>query len=214
MKYIKKNGTPEFFITDTSGLTKWSEYYSSKKRKLKKYILENEQSHVCCYCEKSITEERVSSHVKHIKPKSLDEESLTFEYSNILVSCEGNHFNEIDDNSKNTCGQIKGSDFNEGLFLNPTLINDISSYFTFDTDTGIISASDKNIEKADHTFQVLNLNGNNDKLAEARKITKKSIVKTLSLIPIENRKTKLLEYLSNDANEFITFLRYIYRNIK
>ena len=111
MKYIQKTATPQFFITDTNGLSRWSEYHSTKKQILKKHILDNEQFNLCCYCEKSITAVSGSSHCEHIKPKSLDIATLTFDYANIIVSCEGNHFNEIGDNTKNTCGHKKDINF-------------------------------------------------------------------------------------------------------
>ncbi|SFC29550.1 TIGR02646 family protein [Flexibacter flexilis DSM 6793] len=212
MKYIKKKEAPEFFITDVMGLSKWSEYDSKKKKRLKKYILENEQSHLCCYCEKLITEDKTMSHVEHVKPKSIDLHALTFDYSNLLVSCEGNHFNEIGDNSRYTCGQIKGQDFDEKKFLNPTLIHDISSYFKFDIETGLISSSGKNNVNAEFTYKILNLNGYNNRLAEARKIAKDSLIRNFSQIPLDNRKVMLKNYLSNDSNEFITFLRYVFRD--
>ncbi len=43
MKYIKKKKAPQFFIEDTKNLKIWKKYNSKKKRKLKEYILENEQ---------------------------------------------------------------------------------------------------------------------------------------------------------------------------
>ncbi len=214
MKYIQKQPRPAFFIKDTAGLSTWSQYHSSKKRKLKKFILDNEQFKLCCYCEKSITADKASSHVEHIKPKSLDITNLTFDYDNLLVSCEGNHFNEIGDNSKNTCGQKKDNDFDEVKFLNPTLVNDVSDYFVFDSDTGIISASPKDPEKAEYTYQTLNLNGNNDKLAEARKIAKLALIGVYSKLDIETRKVKLSALLQDDGQEFITFFRYVFRNLR
>ena len=88
IKYIQKTATPQFFIIDTNGLSLWSDYNATKKRTLRKHILDTEQSNLCCYCEKSITEHTVSSHCEHIKPKSIDIATLTFDYNNIIVSCE------------------------------------------------------------------------------------------------------------------------------
>lgn len=214
MKYIQKTPTPAFFISDTSGLTSWSQYIASKKRVLKKYILDNEQFGLCCYCEKDIIRDINASHIEHIKPKSLDINALTFDYSNLLVSCEGNHFNEIGDNRKNTCGHLKDDNFDEINFLNPTLITDIADYFIFDGDNGIISASSKDISKADYTIQTLNLNGNNDKLAEARKKAKDALIRNFATLPIDLRKKKMKEFLRNESNEFITFFRYVFRYLR
>ena len=146
MKFIKKVSTPQFFTQDTNGLTDWSQY-RSKKRKLKEFILSKKQYFLCCYCEKKVTVDKESSHLEHIKPKAKSQyPNLTFDYNNLLVSCEGNHFNEIGDNSKTSCGHKKDNFFDENKFLNPTLIIDIASFFIFDVDDGTISSSLKEID--------------------------------------------------------------------
>jgi uncharacterized protein (TIGR02646 family) len=213
MKYIRKTTpTPPFFLADTAGLGSWDKYLAVNKRTLRKYILDNEQFGLCCYCEKQVTE--VSSHVEHIKPKSLDIATLTFDYANLLVSCEGNHFNEIGDNSKkNNCGHLKDDDFDEILFLNPTLVTNISEYFIFDTD-GVVESSVIDVPKATYTLQLLNLNGKNNKLAEARKNAKQQLILQLRNFKPEEQKEKLKAYLQNNTNEFITFLRYTFRPMK
>ena len=198
---------------DTYGLTTWDQYQSRKKRKLKKYILENEQHWLCCYCEKKITLDFNSSHVEHIKPKSSDPINLTFNYNNLLVSCEGNHYNEIGDNRKNTCGQFKLQNFDENLFLNPTVVANIHEYFLFDFE-GIISPSDFDKPKAKYTCDILNLNGANNKLAEARKISRKALIKSFGKLPPSDYKKKLNLILAKDDIEFITFLRYVFRNYR
>jgi len=213
MKYIKKLDTPQFFIDDTKNLTNWNNYHSSKKRKLKKYMLENEQNGLCCYCELELVSINKLSHIEHIKPKSLDSINLTFEYSNLLVSCEGNHFNEIGDKTITNCGQFKKDNFDEA-FLNPTLVKNISEYFAFNRN-GVISSSNIDNIKANRTITILNLNGKNNVLAEARKIANKALMKKLSdTLDIDIRKEQIKQYLSSDKNEFITFFRYIYKDVK
>jgi uncharacterized protein (TIGR02646 family) len=157
-----------------------------------------------------------SSHVEHIKPKSLDIATLTFDYANLLVSCEGNHFNKIGDNSKkNNCGHLKDDDFDEILFLNPTIITNISEYFIFDTN-GVIESSNVDTAKAVYTLKLLNLNGKNGKLAEARKKAREMQLRVLrnSTYTEEEQKEKLNAYLQNNTNEFITFLRYTFRPLE
>lgn len=214
MKHIIKKSTPDFFITDTSGLITWNSYNSNRKRYLKEFILENEQNWLCCYCEKKITADKTSSHIEHVKPKSLDVLALTFDYNNLLVSCEGNHFNEIGDNTKSSCGHKKDNLFDEEKFLNPIEVSNICDYFTFDSDTGMISASSKDSIKANYTLEVLNLNGENNRLAEARKKAKEALVRNFIKLPNELKKVKFKEFLANDSNEFITFFRYVYRFFK
>ncbi len=209
MKYIKKVNTPAFFLSDTTGLTKWGDYYGSKKRRLKQFILEKEQHHLCCYCEKKT--KVANSHLEHIHPKSADELKWTFDYQNILVSCEGNHFNEINDNGKNTCGHKKDADFVARKFLNPTLVKDLFTHFVFDADNGQILASTKEREKALYTIELLNLNGVNDKLAEARIISKKAFLNYIQKKPPERQRQILTSLLSSEATEFASFFRYLYR---
>ncbi len=169
MKYIKK-GTdePAFFTTATQGLTDWDDYKTGKK-KLRKHILDNEQYNLCCYCEKRISADSNESYVEHIKPKSVFPD-LTFVYSNLLVSCQGNHCNHASDlATKHICGHKKDNEYDANLFLDPTLITDISEHFKFDRD-GVISAAEKDKAKENYTISLLNLNGDNNRLAEARKI--------------------------------------------
>jgi len=209
MKYIRKTSPPPpFFITDTQRLASWKRYRGHKKRKLKEYIIENEQFGLCCYCEKQITID--TSHIEHIKPKSIDVLNLTFDYANLLVSCEGNHFNEMGDNSKSNCGQFKDKIFDENLFLNVTLVANVAEYFVFDSE-GVISSSQIDEAKAAYTLKLLNLNGKNNKLAEARKIAKQALIRNLTNFPVAVQKEKLRNYLQNNSSEFITFLRYIFR---
>jgi 5-methylcytosine-specific restriction endonuclease McrA len=126
MRYIQKQPIPQFFIDDTKTLQAklislankkdkklvWDNEYK-EKRKLKLYILENEQNYLCCYCEAKVTLD--DSHIEHIKPKDMDEESLTFDYANLAVSCDGICFN--DKNERLTCGHKKDNKFDETKFF-------------------------------------------------------------------------------------------------
>lgn len=170
MKYIQKVLIPLFFVEATQGLDSWDDYKKGKSR-LRRFILEMEQSNLCCYCEKRITEHTAQSHLEHIKPKHIDPKNLTFDYYNIAVSCEGKH--RTDDKYSDNCGHKKFNYFDELLFLNPILLTDISEYFEFDKTDCTITASIKDVDKAKYTIELLNLNGTNDKLAEARNIAKK-----------------------------------------
>lgn len=213
MKYIKKIAAPDFFLKDVKEIENWSKFSRKKKKWLKSYILEKEQFYLCCYCEIKIMD-LAKSHIEHLKPKSLDVENLTFDYSNLAVSCEGYCFNEEDDKSKNTCGHKKDNDFDENLFLNPTIIENVSDYFVFDAD-GVISASKLNTKKSNYNIGLLNLNGKNDKIAEARKNTLRALKISLNkqkLTPTQ-KKEKIKVLLANKDREFGTFLRFRFKNI-
>lgn len=208
MKYIQKLEAPDFFIQETQNLVIWNDY--TKKQGLKKHILQKEQFWLCCYCEKKLTLEGISSHVEHIKPKGKEEyKDLMFLYANLVVSCQGNTYNEEGSNSQNTCGHKKDNNFNESLFLDPTLETEIRNYFRYD-DNGTIKPSDIQPEKSEHTIKQLNLNGNNGLLAEARKkslIALRESIKKLKL-PVADRKKKIKSILDKESHEYISFLRY------
>lgn len=207
MKFIKKLETPDFFIHDTANKTSWKNYRTKPKNKLKGYILENEQDWLCCYCEKKLTLEGLSSHIEHITPRELDG-SLIFSYKNLIVSCQGDSYNETEeDNSQSTCGHKKPNDFDENLFLNPTTENNISDYFIYEND-GTIKANDISIDKSSYTITLLNLNGNNNILAEARKISLAKFRKAIKKLPINERKKKINSILDKNNHEYISFLKY------
>ena len=205
MRYIKKLNTPQFFTNDTINLTSWNDYYSAKKRVLKEYISQEEQNHLCCYCEDKI--DINNSHIEHIKPKFLDIDNLTFDYSNLAVSCNGTCRNSEDDNTRYNCGHRKDKDdtqYIEDLFLNPTQIEDIREYFIYDID-GFIVPTDKNIQKATYMRDTLHLNDGD--LPKARKDT----LKDLEELNIDF--DELIFLLGQEDLSFISFLRYKYKNI-
>jgi uncharacterized protein (TIGR02646 family) len=127
---------------------------------IRKQILENEQtvngSSLCVYCEKKIGFE--NSHVEHIRPKDSNKFPQLFDkYENMVASC----------NSRNSCGNYKGSKYDE-KFINP-IENDPAEFMTYNFATGeIISKNDKIKKRVEYTCKILNLNGCRE-LVEARK---------------------------------------------
>jgi len=221
MKYIQKTSEPDFFIEDTKDLKikikttsnkksdVWYEY--KEKRKLKEYILANEQNGLCCYCESKVTLD--DSHLEHIKPKSLDYDSLTFEYSNLAVSCDGKC--HTDGNTAITCGHKKEDKFNELNFLNPTTILDIREYFIY-TDNGHIWSSSQNEEKSKYTLELLQLNTFGNNLPEAR-LKALNEFRNSVLNHAKNTKRDIgvvaENLLSKENLAFISFLRFKYKNL-
>jgi len=185
----------------------WDNKFKTK-RKLKEYILENEQNYLCCYCEAKITLD--NSHIEHIKPKYLDYENLTFDYNNLLVSCNGICFNN--ENKPITCGHKKGKKFDEKLFLNPVKIKNIREYFIY-TDNGYIGASNLDKEKANYTMKILELNTFNNYLPEARVKALKQFRKSVKEFAKKRRKRLdevVLLLLIRENLAFISFLRFKY----
>jgi len=210
MKYIEKLDTPQFFIDDTNTLSLWNEYLAQNKRKLRKYILENEQNGLCCYCEGKISVE--NSHLEHIKPKSLDLTNLTFNYRNISVSCNGicNNGNE-----REYCGHKKENSFDEGKFLNPTIIENIREYFKYEND-GEIKSNGLDDEKVLYTILLLQLNTFNNYLQEARKkalVEFREVVVRKAKVTGKDLKEIAILLLNQERLAYISFLRYRYQEL-
>jgi uncharacterized protein (TIGR02646 family) len=211
VKYIEKTTIPSFFIDDTKDLNSWNDYFANKKRDLKKYILENEQNNLCGYCESKVVID--NSHLEHIKPKSLDEENLTFNYNNIIVSCEGRCHTLS--NIPESCGHKKDNEFDEALFLNPTLLQNIREYFIY-TNNGEIKSSILDESKSSYTITLLQLNTFNNNLQEARK---KSLIEFRNSVISHAKATgqelkEIAQILLNKEDlAFISFLRFQYKHI-
>lgn len=210
MKYIKKTSIPEFFIEDTKRLVDWDDY--RKKRDLKQHILDEEQNQLCIYCESKVNLD--TSHVEHIKPKSLDKANLTFDYNNLSVSCNGSCHNEAVDNAHYTCGHRKDRDdteYDETKFLNPTKITDVRGYFEYDLDDFKINPSNKDEIKAKYMIDILKLNDGS--LPKARKIALKNFNNKIIKFKIDDKvekREKIKEILNKENTAFISFLRYKY----
>ena len=158
MLKINKKEEPEFFLIYKrfSSPRKWDDYPTDIKRKLKKYMLKNEQRNFCPYCERKIKTER--SQIEHIKPKDKFPELLNENY-NYLTGCL--EYNK-------TCGSNKGNRWDK-KFINPVRKNP-EEYFIYELSTGKIIPlyeEGKKKEEAEITIEILNLNER--RLCEQRK---------------------------------------------
>lgn len=222
MRYVHKLETPQFFLDDTKNFTKWDDYDENyetreKRRRLRSYLLENEQFSLCIYCESKI--ELDNSHVEHIKPK--DENlypELTFSYPNLAASCQGNAHAELAKEGElqpeSTCGHKKSNEFSEGLFLCPHTKSNIGSYFKYCRDTGVIQPNDvdtlsERYLKANYMITTLKLNDGHLPQARLKAITvlRKRLQKKFKKDKAA-RLTELQKVLQRDTNAFISFLRY------
>jgi hypothetical protein len=141
---------------------------------------------------------------------------LTFDYSNIIVSCNGVCFQN---QQGFTCGHrkdTKGFKPNYKKFLNPTKTENIREYFKYIKTSGFIGASNFGKDRAIHTLEVLNLNSPDNFLPEERK---KSLAEFREKVKLHSQKTgKDLKYvvkslLAKENLAFISFLRYVYKDI-
>ena len=209
MKFIHKTPTPSFFLEETEGLTQWNEY--THKRNLKKHILTYEQNGLCCYCESYVTLD--NSHIEHLQPKSLNPETLTFDYTNLAVSCQGKcHTNG---NQPATCGHKKGNDFDAERFLNPTTVENIRAYFEYTTH-GEITASALDESKAHYTMSLLQLNASENALPQARLTALEQFRQSIRENAKKTKrdiKTVALSLLNKENLAFISFLRFTYHSL-
>ena len=111
MRWIQKtNAGPRLFVDwlevnteeieakiadrDTTGDDLWDFFRDNADEydALKTKLIE-EQGYICCYCGKRIQNDNSTS-IEHVKPKSIYKQE-TLKFSNLLVSCNGSHKNQI-----------------------------------------------------------------------------------------------------------------------
>jgi uncharacterized protein (TIGR02646 family) len=171
MRYIEKTNTCLFFenwkITNTP--TNWNHFNDSTVKLALHQHLWKEQKGLCIYCQQSVPQ-KVSvnagsilhpSHLEHIRPKDnhLPYTHLTFDHSNLSVSCDGFDVNDTR-KSPDFCGHKKENVFDDALFLHPIEIADIESFFEYDLNGRIKPSTTKSsIEQnqAQYSIDLLNL---------------------------------------------------------
>ncbi|WP_374123347.1 retron system putative HNH endonuclease [Leptotrichia hongkongensis] len=211
MLKVDKKDEPEFFskFKKKNGPKDWKDLDFEIKRKLKKYMLENEQKiddkSYCPYCEMIISSENndlkedKKCHIEHIKPKSKFP-NLAFDYRNFLTSCS----------DKNTCGHCKQSDWDNKLFINPIEENP-EEYFSYSIRTGkIIPKKEAGLEyeKAIKTIEILNLNEN--KLCDYRKSYINQILNSIKNSRNDDEKIEIINYF----DELPTLKKFLIGSIK
>lgn len=143
----------------------WDDFHSDAKLELHQHLLE-EQQYLCVYCQQSIPPKPIKdtptskhpSHLEHIRPKDAAQyPHLTFEYSNLSVSCIGF---EIDPATPpghpEFCGHQKQNAYSETLFLHPFEALHVEQCFEYDIN-GKIRASTILAGPAAYTIATLGL---------------------------------------------------------
>ena len=197
MRQITKD-EPSYFSTAKSKIklfkTKgaWEDKHIAEIRpKLRSNMLLEEQMLLCAYCEKEIDESSKNSNIDHFKTRNLFPE-LTFEYSNLLVSC---NTKERCSNFKDT--HIKSREEYENI-VNPTFENpnDFFDYLL----TGEIIARN---EKGQLTIDIFNLK---DKALTQCRL---QIIKSL-----EHLDDLSLDEIYNVFPDYHSFIQNIYPKLK
>ncbi|MEK8017177.1 MAG: retron system putative HNH endonuclease [Candidatus Parabeggiatoa sp.] len=162
MKYIQKAPEPEEFAQWKQAKPKkyqskdWKKLNPLPKQALHEALLK-EQGHICCYCERALTKN--NSHIEHFVPKKGPnaDPNLTFEYQNLLCSCDGNA-GHPENKGLTHCGIRKDDWFDAALMVSP-LEKDCANYFRYTTAGKILltSVSEKQ-QAAEETINRCNLN--------------------------------------------------------
>jgi uncharacterized protein (TIGR02646 family) len=174
MIHIDKIPYPEFMtFVQRKNPQNWDRIDAVVRTNTRKYILENEQGNQCAYTELPLEYEKNNSHIEHLKRKnSAFFPELTFEWSNLFVSCISDDFGGKYKDGKYLKGKTKADN---ALIINPALENP-NEYFEL-TNWGELTVKADLIgnakTKADETIKAFNLNHNS--LQERRKRIIKSV---------------------------------------
>ncbi len=147
MKKINKSEPPKFFrdFIKKNKPVNWDGLQEIKPD-LREHILNSEQDFQCAYCESAITSNNTKSHIDHFKRKHYFPK-LTFDYNNLLVSCNNyNHCASVKDS------KVKSKEYYKNL-INP-VNDDPSAYFEYSVSGKLLSKN----EKAIFTEETFNLN--------------------------------------------------------
>ncbi len=116
MKHIVKGIEPQE-LTDfiAAANPDWTPTYRGltgiAKSALKESLMK-EQGYICCYCERTLTEN--DSHIEHFKPQN-DPGVDPLDFTNMLCSCQKN----LPRGDDRHCGNLKGGWFDGTLLVSP-----------------------------------------------------------------------------------------------
>lgn len=142
----------------------WGNFHGQAKRDTRD-SLKREQYYICGYCEISLDSMR--AHIEHVEPKSgIDgNPARTYDYSNMLSSCQGDIQTPVASGRDQSCGHQKDLEIQAtGAFVLADLVTpaipNSADFFTYTLEGHIepahgLSANDR--RKAEYTIQLLRL---------------------------------------------------------
>ena len=205
MKHIVKQVEPKAFV-DWKALANedWQPTYddlAGQPKNAVKNALLAEQGHICCYCERRLTDE--DSHIEHFRPQS-DPTVDPLDFKNMLCSCQ----NQIKAGEPRHCGNLKDSWFDPELLVSP-LDSGCENRFAFDGD-GVIRPATAHDGAADETIKRLGLG-----IPKLNALRAKAIEPFLDeSLSIEEMRAFVSGYLTRDAagrfGEFWTTISYLF----
>jgi len=214
VRFIKKGESPDFFEEEKAnvGLTaesSWGEFQNPCKTHLTEHLV-REQQGLCAYCECDLSlpitgsESIRSRHLEHLAPQG-EHPNLRFSYYNLVASCDGQLLSNQRIKAGESCGHRKANEYDESWFLNPTIEEEISHFFTFDPQDGSIKPADTGrTEHAEKMIKVLNLDA--PYLKDARLNAKQVLLEYLATLESEQAQTVLNHELAI-SREFVSFIR-------
>ena len=214
MHFIKKGDSPDFFETEKTNVglgsnSSWRELLNPCKSRLTDHLIA-EQSGLCAYCECDLTLSVTGSdiarsrHIEHIAPQA-SYPSLRFSYANLVASCDGQLLSRQRVKTSESCGHRKANEYDESWFLNPTIEEEISDFFSYDSQDGSIhSAESSRSDHAQKMIDVLNLDA--PYLKAARLISKGVLLDYLARLEPE-QSLEALNHELNTPREFVSFLQ-------
>ncbi len=207
MKHIHKGAAPESLAGwIAKGNEDWKPEYSDLPKNIKNTVKEalmTEQGWLCCYCERSLTDE--DSHIEHFRPQS-NPDVDPLDFSNMLCSCQ----NLLKKGEPRHCGHLKEDWFDPDLLVSP-LQPDCECQFAFSGRGEIMPAANHD-RAACETIARLGLN-----IAKLQALRNKAIEPFLD----DNLKTEDLRkfvtgYLDRDDagkfGQFHTTIKYLFGN--
>ncbi|MEA1907846.1 MAG: retron system putative HNH endonuclease [Euryarchaeota archaeon] len=162
MKHIVKDqNTPLFDKWMALANEDWQPTYEDLRDPEKKEVKESlmtEQGHICCYCERRLTDD--DSHIEHFNPQSNNAVN-PLDYANMLCSCQ----DRLEKGEPRHCGVLKDNWFDDQLLVSPLDLG-CGGHFAYTAD-GKIKPAKKSYDAARMTIEKLGLDIN--KLNDLRK---------------------------------------------
>lgn len=161
MIHIEKTPYPEFMdFVRRNNPQNWDVLDGTVRTNTRKYILEEEQGNQCAYTEMPLEYKNNNSHIEHLKRKDAAFfPELTFEWTNLFVSCISSDFGGKYKDQVYLKGKTK---VNNALILNPALENPADFFDLKNWGEITIKGDLQGIEKtkAEETIKAFNLNHN------------------------------------------------------
>jgi uncharacterized protein (TIGR02646 family) len=148
MKHIQKQAEPKDFTSWKSRPRAYDRFKKTASiKKVVKDALMQEQGYLCCYCERSLTDD--DSHIEHFQPR---QKTATdpLDFNNLLCSCQ----KDLMPGEPRHCGNSK-SNFDANLLISP-FDSTCETRFMFTAD-GYIQAAQDTDAVAQKTLEVLQL---------------------------------------------------------